>query len=441
MKKLMMLAVISGLAGGAYAAEFMDLAVKASDLKAQAAAGIFAVRPEKAARTNVITIYFCGTAITKEWWKASDAHSPDGANGFWSPELVSTLFHEQDNDSYKLVLNGIGTDDVPGSASSPAARTAGGKPGFDPVGNKGLYGQALPSSFFTERGWDACVGEAMTYIDSVLASTAGDVTLNLVGHSRGGVLTMMTAAKAKDNPRIKAVNILALDPVPGDGSVPAETYLLDGKVKNYVGIYSEDERTEMFGSVIPAAEPGTKVWLLTVPGSHEAMVGNSQKDGHSSGDHYYSTDKGDGNKHLPELEPVGRLTKIIATELLASRDWGGVRFAAAWRRGTIEASKAELIKTAREMRSAKAEKLYEYQRTVSFLPSLIPFYTALVAYTGGYAQQISDSEAAAGLQNEPRAVYKYEGGTLRSLALNEAIPKRETAGQIVEKLAEFGGLH
>ena len=63
--KALTIAVILSLAGSAHAAEFMDLAVKASDLKAQAAAGIFAVRPERAARPNVTTIYFCGTAITE----------------------------------------------------------------------------------------------------------------------------------------------------------------------------------------------------------------------------------------------------------------------------------------------------------------------------------------------------------------------------------------
>ena len=439
--KILTIAVILSLACGAHAAEFRDLAVKASDLKT-ASDALAAVRPERAAGTNVITIYFCGTAITKEWWKGSDAHSPDGASGFWSPELVSTLFHEQDNDSYKLVVNGIGTDDVPGYASSPAVKTmAAGRPAVNSIGNKGLYGQAFPGSMLADRGWETCIGEAEAYINSVLSAVSGDVTLNLVGHSRGGVLTIMTADRVKDNPRIKAVNVLALDPVPGDGSVPEGTYLLNEKVKNYVGIYSEDERTEMFEPVIPAAESKTKVWLLTLPGSHEAMVGNSQKDGHSSGDHYYSSDKADGNTHLPELEPVGRLTKIIASELLASQDWGAVRFERTWRRGTIEESKADLIKTAREMRSAKAEKLYEYQRTVSFLPSLIPFYTPLVAFTGGAARQISDSEADAGLQNEPRAVYKFEGGAIRTMALNEAVPGRETAGQIVEKLAEFGGLN
>ena len=444
-KSLAMMLVLAASAlpiRAAYAAEFGDLAVKASDLKAAAAAEAVAVTPDKPARTNAITIYFCGTAITKDWWKAENAHSPDGTAGFWSPELVSTLFYEQNADSYKLVVNGIGTDSKPGSAASYAAKASPeGKIDMNSVGNKGLYGQALPSSFLADRGWDKCVGEAVTYINSVLASVTGEVTLNLVGHSRGGVLTMMTADKVKNNPRITAVNILALDPVPGDGSVPVGTYLLSGKVKNYVGIHSEDERTEMFEPVIPAAEPGTKVWLLTLPGSHEAMVGNSQKDGHSSGDHYYSSNVGDGNTHLPELKPVGRLTKIIATGLLASPDWGGVRFNPDRPQVTIEGAKAELIKTAQDMRSPEAAKLYAYQRTVSFLPSLIPFYTSLVSFTGGRSQSLTYTEVSRGLHNDPRVVYKMEGGTLRAMALNKVIPDRETAAQILTKLTELGRLN
>ncbi|MCX5786408.1 MAG: hypothetical protein NTX59_12040 [Elusimicrobia bacterium] len=434
---------VISLAGGAYADEFILPAMDAAGIKASASTQLPAVKPEKSVRANTVTIYFCGTAITKDWWRAEDAHSPDGSSGFWSSELVSTLFHEQDADSYKLVVNGIGTDDLPGSTAAYPVKTSLDEQ-FDinslDQNSKGLYGQYFPSSFLTARDWNKCVDEAVTYINSVLASTTGDITLNLVGHSRGGVLTMLTADKIKNNPRIKTINILALEPVPGDGSVPAVTYSLNEKIKNYIGLYAEDERTWMFEPVIPAAGPETNTWLLRLPGSHEAMAGNTQKDGHSK-NYYISRPTGDENKHLPELEPVGRLAKIIATELLASRDWGGVRFNRSWRQGTIEGSKKELIKTAVDMRSAEAAKLYRYQRTVSWLPSLIPFYTSLEVFSGGRAQKVSRSEALSGFQNEPRVVYKMEGGVLRTRALSEAIPARENPRQILNRLIELGGLN
>ncbi|MEI7529163.1 MAG: hypothetical protein WCK76_09475 [Elusimicrobiota bacterium] len=434
MKELLMLTALLSLTGAAQAGGFRDLAARAPELQAATPPTVSAAKPYQAAPTAV-TIYFCGTAITKDWWKAEDAHSPDGSTGFWSPELTSTLFHEQDDASYKLVVNGIGTDDIPGATASPALKSSRG--GSSPE-NKGLFGQAFPSSSLADRGWDQCVDEAATYINSVLAATAGEVTLNLVGHSRGGVLTMLTANRFGNEPRIKAINILALDPVPGDSNIPSDAYSLNGKVKNYVGLYAEDERTGMFEPVIPEAGPGTKVWLLTLPGGHEAMAGNTQKDGHSR--NYYYLNLGDGDEHLPELRPVGKLAKLIATGLLGARDWGGVRFSGNGRQGTRGAG-AELLRTAQDMRSAKAEKLYEYQRTVSFLPSLVPFYTGLMAYSGGYAQKVSDSDISAGLQNEPRVVYKVEGGTIRTLGLNEAIPDRETAEQLLGELAEFGGLN
>ena len=443
--------LITGLTGGAYAqsaleqlgvGRYAEVELPAVSMGAvpSAEAG---VDPYKAERTNTITIYFCGTGITRDMWKAEDAHSPDGATGFWSPELISTLFKEQADDSYKLIVNGIGTDAESGSLASTSAKdSTTGMPEPNSA-NKNLFNlfeQGFPSSPLAKRGWAKCLDEAMTYINSILATTTGEITLNLVGHSRGGVLTLMAANKVKDNPRIHTVNILALDPVPGDRSLPTENYRLNGKVKNYIGVYSEDERTVMFEPVIPAAGPETKVWLLTMPGSHEAFVGNTQKDGHSR-NYYFGAKLSDGDIHLPELEPVARLTKMIAAELLASRDWGGVRFNLAWRLGTLEESKAEFLKTAREIRSAKAAEIYECQRTVSYLPSLSRFYTSLVAFKGGSSYKISYSEVQAGLQNEPRVVYKMQGGTLGAMALNEVIPDRKNPEQILNSLTEFGGLN
>ncbi len=443
--------VILGLAGGAHAqtaleqlkggryAEAWIPAVPAEAASAAEAVG----NPYRIARTKAITIYFCGTGITRDMWKAEDAHSPDGATGFWSPELISTLFREQAADSYKLIVNGIGTDAESGSlASAFAKNSSAGKaePNSEDRNLFSLFDQGFPSSPLARRGWARCLDEAMAYINSILASTTGDITLNLVGHSRGGVLALMAANKIKDNPRIKTINILALDPVPGDTSLSPGIYGLSGKVKNYVGIYVEDERTIMFEPVIPAAGSGTKVWLLTLPGSHEAFVGNTQKDGHSR-NNYFGAKPKDGDTHLPEMEPVARLTKIIAMELLASQNWGGVRSNWNWRQKTLEGSRADFLKTAREMRSVKAAELYKYQRTVSYLPSFNPFRTSLTAFKDGAAYDISYSDVQAGVQNEPRVVYKMEGRTLGIMALSEAVQARKNPEQILNSLTEFGGLN
>ena len=426
MKNLIrIMTLILGLAGGVYAqsaleqlgaGKYAEVAVPAIPM---ASAARVSDGPGRTARANTVTIYFCGTGMTKAWWQAADAHSADGSNGYWSPELVATLFKEQGEESYKFVVDGVGTDAASGSDN--------------------LLDQGFPSSPLAKRGWAKCLDEALAYLDSVLASTTGDITLNLVGHSRGGVLTLMAANKVKDNPRIKAINILALDPVPGDSSLPAATYGLSGKVKNYVGIYAEDERTVMFEPVIPAAGPGTKIWLLTLPGSHEAFTGKTQKDGHSR-NNYFGAKLKDGDTHLPELEPLARLTKMIAAELLVSQDWGGVRFNWTWRQGTAEESKAEFLNTAREMRSAKAAELYAYQRTVSYLPSFNPFGTSLAAFINGASYNISYSDIRAGIQNGPRVAYKMEGGALRAAALDQAVSGRETPERMLNKLMELGGL-
>ena len=73
--------------------------------------------------------------------------------------------------------------------------------------------------------------------------------LNLVGFSRGAASTMVVAHDALSSTwavrdRIKSVNIMAFDPVPGqaDGCVPREAFHLDPLVKNYVGLYGRDEQ-------------------------------------------------------------------------------------------------------------------------------------------------------------------------------------------------------
>ncbi|MEI7527302.1 MAG: Mbeg1-like protein [Elusimicrobiota bacterium] len=437
-------AVILGLTGAVYAQPALEQlgAGRYAQVRVPAVSMAAAFTPKaapgpyKATRANTVTIYFCGTGMTRDWWQAANAHSPDGANGYWSSELVASLFYEQETDANKLVVNGIGTDDAVGTAAYFARKPAEGLTGLN-IGDKGLLDQGFPSSSLAKRGWAKCLNEAVAYLNSVLASTTGEITLNLVGHSRGGVLTLMTANKVKDEPRIKAINILALDPVPGDTSLPAATYALNDKVKNYVGIYSEDERTAMFEPVIPATAPGTKVWLLTLPGSHEAFTGNTQKDGHSR-NNYFGEKIKDGDIHLPELQPVASLSKIIAAGLLASPDWGGVKFSG--NRPGAGAAREELINAAREMRSAKAAGSYEYQRSVSYLPSLSPLYSTLVTFKNGEAHRLTYSDVRAGEQNGPRLANKLEGAALRAVALTEAVPGQRSPEQILNSLLEFGGL-
>ncbi|NQZ11145.1 MAG: hypothetical protein HRT35_28670, partial [Algicola sp.] len=66
-------------------------------------------------------------------------------------------------------------------------------------------------------------------------------TINLIGHSRGGVVALVPAnLLAKYLPSIK-VNVIGLDPVPGPGYLPPHMCTLNKRnLGNYVGIYAID---------------------------------------------------------------------------------------------------------------------------------------------------------------------------------------------------------
>lgn len=78
-------------------------------------------------------------------------------------------------------------------------------------------------------------------------------TVNLIGHSRGGVVAIAVANLiALYLPHIK-VNLIGLDPVPGTGDWPENMCTLPGSVlNNYLGIYAVDEVSIGFNAVVPA---------------------------------------------------------------------------------------------------------------------------------------------------------------------------------------------
>lgn len=304
---------------------------------------------------EVVTIYFCGTGITEDWWKGDSACAPDGLSGFWVPELVATLHHEERIDSiskYKhnnFIVNGIGT-----GLKIPALN---------------ILAQGFPSTPNNPRGWDECLNEAKSYLLSVLENSNGNVILNLIGHSRGGILCMWMAQEAYQFDKVKSINILCFDPVPGDADKePMSIYLLNEKVKHYVGIYAEDERDGFFDPRIPGFNSsGTKYWMFTVPGSHETLVGNYQKDGHST-DFYNLNLFRPSEELIVELSNISWVTKVIAVELLGSEEWGEVKYNWNW-----SGNKETFISNYDSMYTYNE---YEYMRTVSFVPISIAAYWA-----------------------------------------------------------------
>jgi len=268
--------------------------------------------PEK----KVVTIYFAGTGLTEEWWDPNQAVGDFGA-GFWTRELVATL-HKWQNTSdthKKKFIDGIGT----GCAD------------YDFVGDLlDLLNQKFPDWEIC-RGWETNLQEAEDFLrNDVLAVTSQKVILNLVGLSRGGVLTMRFANRvyrAEDlRDRIEGINIIAFEPAAGDTRLSPSEFILNPLVSQYVGMYATDERAALFSPAIPSFESSeTEVWMFRVPGAHETLVGNIQTDGHHTN---YNTLPCEvpGECFDTELLKVSWVTTFIALKLLGSSHWGNLDF-------------------------------------------------------------------------------------------------------------------
>ncbi len=282
---------------------------------------------------QVVTIYFCGTGIK------SDAYLPENTSWKVDPELLSTMY-QHDNSveiehgpwvsdfgvwspprhttqytdphhHHKYIVNGIGT--------SPGTNLV------DLIWQ--ILGTADPN--LGSRSWHNVIVEAQeALLEAYRYHQGEDYTLNLVGFSRGGISTMMMARALTDESGwefVKKINILAYDPVPGGldpiGALGNNLHLSD-RVNQYVGLYAEHERTYQFEPVIPASELANATLLVRVPGAHETMVGNHQKDGHFITLAQINTvgeDTREVNFHF--VEDVAR---AIAERLLTSYEWGNV---------------------------------------------------------------------------------------------------------------------
>jgi hypothetical protein len=105
--------------------------------------------------------------------------------------------------------------------------------------------------------------------------------VNLVGWSRGGVSCHMLANAMYADPALRhiAVNIFAVDPVPGPLNFQPEKTSLAKNVKEYVAFYARDERSKGFSCVIPTTVSDTKVSIYPMAGRHATLVGNASLKG------------------------------------------------------------------------------------------------------------------------------------------------------------------
>lgn len=246
---------------------------------------------------QVVTIYFAGTNMTQDYWNETEFFHP-----FSEPETIATLYRQQveGDNHHKIILDGFEWLEV-----------------------------ALPN-------WSGKFSEAHSKLELVIdtfpleVSDSCDstpcITLNLVGFSRGGASTLHFAHTISNNAdhanlksKIKKINILNFDPVPGDVLMSSEVFNLPDDVE-YLGFYSVDERTQFFTPVFPAPT-AAHYDVFTVPGSHETMVGNIYRGGHRGLPRpLHSVGKDEA------IRVVSSVLKIVATEVLGSSDWGHVRF-------------------------------------------------------------------------------------------------------------------
>ena len=264
---------------------------------------------------KVFTIYFGGSGVKENWY------IPD--NSVWKSEhLVSMLYHhheEQPESNWKRWVDGPWRVPKPKESWNWGIESA----------SKSLTDHILPR-----------------------LKEGDTLTLNLIGNSRGAISTLWFASlvtrgtnwhnRLDQDGQVTKINIIALDPVPGVdvvinhhdfynlGTIVTWPHLrVNSRITNYVGIYTEHERTRLFAPVVPKVnKKRTRVLMFTVPGSHQTFVGNLQKGGHHiaiGGKPAEVTDE-----YLKEqdsdLKAVSDMTAIATIELLMSPQWGKLRF-------------------------------------------------------------------------------------------------------------------
>ncbi|MFC1523495.1 LamG-like jellyroll fold domain-containing protein [Thermodesulfobacteriota bacterium] len=293
--------------------------------------GLFLIIGSNALAQQVVTVYFGGTGLK------SDAY--DALNTSWgNPELLAEL-HQDDNSvpilqgPFDYLITGTWdpqhTTDIVGPHSHHKYFVNG--VGTSPESNPALVVYEFIYNLIDtidpnlgKRTWANIVDEARRAIErEVYNDHQEDIVLNLVGYSRGCISAMMTARAAESWPFVTKVNILVYDPVSG-GFDPifwfGNNFHLGPKVNQYVGLYAEHERTYQFEPVVPLSEsPTTKMLMVRVPGSHETMAGNIQKDGHFLTLFQFNNPDID-----PDLDNVKDHSRVIAEQLLTSDAWGNV---------------------------------------------------------------------------------------------------------------------
>ncbi len=251
----------------------------------------------------VANFYFGGTFMTSDAWQ----EGPWGTPSLWE-SMYHYAFHRNGSKNnvgiktYHYYHPGVGAwyEGIPDLQDLAA------------LGSK-AFGN-IPHCNVNPRGWeevhnggllDGWKGGALDNWEALLAATnpTDKVIVNIFGQSRGGMSAIRFAGEITrptdpDLPsdawtnRIAWINVIATDPVWDehasclddsgdlDYSKP-EHFILPPQVRNYIGIYAEDERAKKFHPIVPRTptHSETNVYLWTVPGSHQTLVGSPERSG------------------------------------------------------------------------------------------------------------------------------------------------------------------
>ena len=252
----------------------------------------------------VFTAFFCGTGSN---------HFDTHHRNYKSGELISTLAKNHPGLHYVdyLILDGPGSGNLQENVKFITPKN---------------YPKIVGS--LTGKGWENNVNQAIavlkcevekkridndpfleTILETIKERRQGNITkVNLIGWSRGAVTCYMMANAMFKDPKLKniPVNIFAVDPVPGLLNASIERIILNNNVINHIGVYALDERSLFFNPILPLIKKsenhGTNGTIITFPGRHATLVGNSHTSGASKG---------------PDvLEAPGKIVRHLAEEFL-----------------------------------------------------------------------------------------------------------------------------